>query len=223
MFVFFSVRQLLRMADVEGALQETAPEIQAALKADGLATKTTLLDRCSTEVVLGKWFVVRVVKEHKVVGLNEENWEFSEAWSALRSAWAQFKGSVVPEPEGKPAAKGPKMDVAKRSKLVKAFEEKYPIPFGSKRTAPGNRLLEKFVDVPLVYVAPAGCTSVLDEESDDKVKAAKLDKVCCFAGCVVCIRCAFLHVGKGKGQSGCEAWSTRADSTQPRFRLGRRQ
>ena len=72
-FVFFLVRRLLRMADVEGALQATAPEIQVALKADGLATKTTLLDRCSTEVVLGKWFVVRVVKEQKIVGLNEEN------------------------------------------------------------------------------------------------------------------------------------------------------
>ena len=169
------------MADVEGALQATAPEIQVALKADGLATKTTLLDRCSTEVVLGKWFVVRVVKEQKIVGLNEENWEFSEAWSALRSAWAQLKGSNVPEPEGKPTVKGPKVDVAKRSKLVKAFEEKYPIPFGSKRTARGNRLLEKYLDAPLVYVAPAGCTSVLEEESDDKLEAAKLDKVSCFA------------------------------------------
>ena len=170
-------------------------EIQTALKDDGLLDKKSLLERCANEAVLGKWLVVRVVKTNKISDLSEDNWEFSVAWSSLRSSFNQLKGSNVPEPENKPPTKGAKVDGAKRSKLVTEFEKEYPIPFGSKRTAPGNRLLEKCLDMgpggkdaPLAYVSPASCNSVLDDESEDKAKAAKLEKasVCCCH--LVCFR-----------------------------------
>jgi hypothetical protein len=93
------------MAELETAFKNTLDEqnvqaeVQAALKADGMTNIQTLLGRCATEAVLGKWFLVRAVKTNKVPDVTEESWEFSTAWSAIRYVWQQAKG--VPEPEGK--------------------------------------------------------------------------------------------------------------------------
>lgn len=159
-------------------------EIQEALKIDDMTTAEALVERCASEVVLGKWFLCRVVKENKVKDLTEENWEFSKAWSALRSAWTAFKESCSTEPEAKATAKGAKVDEAKRAMLVKKFEGACAGSyFGSRRTSPSNRLLERCLDMmaggkdsPGKYLRPSQCTSVLDEEAEDKVKADKLEK-----------------------------------------------
>ena len=153
-------------------------EVAKAIIAAGYDSQSIFQDCVKNAADLSVLLKTVLVKVEGAEGLSVENAPIHPLNGKLKKLLpVECGGPKAASPEGgaegKLQQKGSKVEGARRSALAKEFEEKYSSSvWGSRRTAPGNRLLEKCLDMlpsgkdaPGVYIAPGMCKSQQDEEA----------------------------------------------------------
>lgn len=166
---------------MEFATKFLSKEHVTALEGAGFTSEASFCVKADSKEAVVEHLARQVLK----VG-DGESWQFQPAACSLRAMLEQLSREPEKEAAGAQAGekadtsplelsvkRGAKVDAAKRASLIKDFETKFGgCPCGSRRTAPGNRLLERCLDMcpggkdePGVYLAPGLCKSQQDEEA----------------------------------------------------------